>query len=225
MLTLFLSGTCSWLYLFIVQVSCLISSLEWCLSDKMKRRDCYLPLFNLADTMWSPLRVEMFKQLRHAVTSVVDEVFTRQSNPAGNEDAVSVWIFKILYIWQFHKQNACSCHKPRKVYTWKLMRSAYFSTTLAYCFEDSSSELPTTEGGSPQEKLAMFLIKCSIIVPPFSTVTVYVSIAFLGFLSQASTLLTAASRSPDKHGSLECSPFILQLHLILDVSEIMGQLQ
>ena len=76
------------LYLFIVQVSCLISSLEWCLSDKMKRRDCYLPLFNLADTMWSPLRVEMFKQLRHAVTSAVDEVFTRQSNPAGNEDAV-----------------------------------------------------------------------------------------------------------------------------------------
>ena len=65
------------LYLFIVQVSCLISSLEWCLSDKMKRRDCYLPLFNLADTMWSPLRVEMFKQLRHAVASVVEITKTK----------------------------------------------------------------------------------------------------------------------------------------------------
>lgn len=56
--------------------------------------DCrvyYLPLFNLDETVWSPLRVEMFKRLRHAnrISSVVKTVFTKDCNPEGDKDAVS----------------------------------------------------------------------------------------------------------------------------------------
>ena len=47
----------------------------------------------------------MFKQLRHYVPSAVDEVFTRQNNPAGNEDAVSLWSFDIFHISTTNLEN------------------------------------------------------------------------------------------------------------------------
>lgn len=56
----------------------------------------YLPLFNLAVPPWSPLRVEMFKQLRDAVPNVVEAVFTKESNPEGDETAVSLCIIVAL---------------------------------------------------------------------------------------------------------------------------------
>ena len=48
---------------------------------------------------WSPLRVEMFKQLRDAVPNVVEAVFTKKCNPEGDEIAVSLYIY-------------CSANKP-----------------------------------------------------------------------------------------------------------------
>ena len=76
-----------------MQAKCLASSLKGCLSDGQKCQDCYLPLFNLGDKMWSPLRVELFERLRCALPSlfpsVVDAVFTQQYNPTGNAISVS----------------------------------------------------------------------------------------------------------------------------------------
>jgi len=60
------------------------------------RTKCYLPLFNLATTSWSPLRAEMFKQLRDVVPNVVEAVFTKESNPEGVETAVSLCIIVAL---------------------------------------------------------------------------------------------------------------------------------
>ena len=61
------------------------------LSNEDDCRVYYLPLFNLGETVWSPLRVEMFERLRHAnwIPSVVETVFTKDCNPEGDKDAVS----------------------------------------------------------------------------------------------------------------------------------------
>lgn len=89
----------------------------------------YLPLFNFGDPVWSPLRVEMFKRLRHAsginkTPSVVERVFTNDCNPEGDKEAVS-----------FIHLNMPTCHLMLcGCYQYVYHRSLY-SETLESNFE------------------------------------------------------------------------------------------